>query len=68
MRETGWRSISKALTYRLWQSLNTFLISLVVTGRIEIAITIVSIEVIIKIIVYFFHERIWNKIRWGLIK
>jgi uncharacterized membrane protein len=68
VKEKVSRSITKALTYRLWQSLNTFLISLVVTGKIELAVAIVSIEVMIKIIVYFFHERIWNKIKWGLSK
>lgn len=68
MKETSKRSIVKALTYRLWQSANTFLISLVVTGKIDMAAAIVSIEVIVKIVIYFFHERIWGKIRWGLIK
>lgn len=68
MKETRQRSIVKALTYRFWQSLNTFLISLVVTGKIDMAAAIVSIEVIVKIVIYFFHERIWSKIRWGLVK
>lgn len=68
MKETNKRSIVKALTYRFWQSVNTFSISLVVTGKIDMAATIVSIEVVVKIFIYFFHERIWSKIRWGLIK
>jgi uncharacterized membrane protein len=63
--ESNSRAIVKALTYRLWQSINTFLISLVVTGKIEMATTIVSIEIFIKIVVYFYHERIWNKVGWG---
>jgi uncharacterized membrane protein len=66
MKETNARSITKALTYRLWQSLNTFIISLVVTGRLDWAATIVSIEVFVKIVVYFFHERIWIRVRWGI--
>lgn len=66
MKETNTRSITKALTYRFWQSLNTFLISLVITGKIDMAAAIVSIEVVVKIIIYFFHERIWSKIKWGL--
>lgn len=66
MKETNKRSIVKALTYRFWQSLNTFIISLVITGKIDMAAAIVSIEVVVKIIIYFFHERIWGKIRWGL--
>jgi uncharacterized membrane protein len=63
--ESNARSIAKALTYRFWQSLNTFLISFLVTGKIEMAAAIVSIEVLIKIVVYFWHERIWSKVKWG---
>lgn len=66
MKETGARSITKALTYRFWQSLNTFIISLIVTGKIDMAAAIVSIEIVVKIVVYFFHERIWTKVRWGI--
>lgn len=66
MKETKSRSIVKALTYRFWQSLNTFIISLVVTGKLEWAAAIVSIEVVVKIVVYFFHERIWTKVLWGV--
>jgi uncharacterized membrane protein len=38
----------------------------VVTGKIEMATAIVSIEIIVKILVYFWHERIWSKIGWGI--
>ncbi len=60
------RSLVKAITYRIWQSLNTFLISWLITGKLDTAAAIVSIEVVVKIIIYFFHERIWSKIKWGL--
>lgn len=65
MEETRFRAITKALTYRFWQSLNTFIISLIITGKLEMAAAIVSLEVIVKIFVYFWHERIWNMIKWG---
>jgi uncharacterized membrane protein len=68
VKENASRSITKALTYRVWQSFNTFLISLVVTGKLDMAVAIVSIEVVVKIVIYFFHERIWSKIKWGLSK
>jgi uncharacterized membrane protein len=42
------------------------LISWAITGKIDIAIAIVSIEIVLKIIIYFFHELIWNKINWGV--
>lgn len=65
MEETRFRAITKALTYRFWQSLNTFIISFIITGKLEMAAAIVSLEVIVKIFVYFWHERIWNMIKWG---
>jgi uncharacterized membrane protein len=55
-------SITKALTYRLWQSINTFLIALFFTGKFETAAQIVSVEVVVKIAVYYWHERIWTRI------
>ena len=66
MIEKTTRSIVKARTYRIWQSINTFLISWLITGKIDMAVAIVSIEVVVKIVIYFFHERIWSKIKWGL--
>lgn len=54
-------SITKAITYRFWQSINTFLIALFFTGKFETAAQIVSVEVVVKIVVYYWHERIWVK-------
>lgn len=65
MEESRYRAITKALTYRFWQSVNTFIISFIVTGKLEFAAAIVSIEVIVKVVVYFLHERIWNRVGWG---
>jgi uncharacterized membrane protein len=65
LEETRLRGVTKALTYRLWQSLNTFIISLVITGQIAMAAAIVSLEVVVKLAVYFWHERLWNLITWG---
>jgi uncharacterized membrane protein len=59
--ESKKRSITKALTYRFWQSCNTFLIALFFTGKFETAAQIVSVEVLIKVVVYYWHERLWNK-------
>jgi hypothetical protein len=54
-------SITKAITYRVWQSINTFLIALFITGKFETAAQIVSLEVVVKVVVYYWHERIWVK-------
>ena len=59
------RSITKALTWRALASLATFIISYVVTGNFAAATGIASVQVVVNLILYYVHERIWNKINWG---
>jgi uncharacterized membrane protein len=61
------RHIAKAITYRLIGTLTTFIISYILTGSITISSTIGFVELIIKPVNYFIHERIWYKyIRFGV--
>ena len=60
------RSIAKTLTWRITATLTTFLISWIVTGSLVMGLGIASIEFWAKIILYFYHERIWNNIKWGI--
>jgi len=62
---TKTRSFVKAITWRTTGTLDTFIISLLITKKPFIAASIASVEVLTKIVLYYFHERIWNKIRWG---
>jgi uncharacterized membrane protein len=59
------RSLIKALTWRITASLDTFLLSYIITGRFDWATTIAFFEIITKAILYYLHERGWNKIKWG---
>jgi uncharacterized membrane protein len=59
------RSIAKALSWRLVGTLDTLIVSYVLTGKIALAASIASIDFITKLILYFFHERAWNKVKWG---
>ncbi|MFT6064647.1 MAG: putative membrane protein [Paraglaciecola sp.] len=59
------RSVTKALSWRLIGTLDTLAVSYVVTGEIALATSIASVDFLTKLILYFFHERIWNKINWG---
>jgi len=59
------RSLVKAFTWRIAASLDTFLISYLITGRFDWATSIASFEIITKAILYYLHERCWNKIDWG---
>ena len=59
------RSLLKTITWRITASLDTFIIAWIITGDWKIGGSIAGIEVITKMIIYYFHERIWNKIKWG---
>ena len=62
---TKLRSIVKTLSWRLTGTFCTFGISLFVIGDISASRTIALIQIIFNTIVFYFHERIWNIIRWG---
>jgi len=59
------RSVAKSISWRIIGTLDTILISWVITGELTLAFSIGSIELVTKMVLYFFHERIWNSIKWG---
>ena len=59
------RSIAKTISWRLIGTLDTIIISWIITGEITMALSIGSIELVSKMLLYFFHERTWNRIKWG---
>jgi len=63
--EAHHRSLAKALSWRIAGSIDTFVISFIVTGRAALAGSIAGTEVFTKIALYYFHERIWALISWG---
>jgi len=63
--ESPKRSIAKTISWRAIGTLDTILISWVVTGTLSLAFSIGIIELVTKMVLYFFHERIWNTINWG---
>ncbi|MGB3144155.1 MAG: DUF2061 domain-containing protein [Maribacter sp.] len=63
--EKPMRSIVKSISWRMIGTLDTILISWIVTGQVKLALSIGVVELFTKMLLYFFHERIWNKINWG---
>ena len=59
------RSLLKTISWRLIGTLDTILISWAITGTLSLAFSIGFIELVTKMVLYYFHERIWNKINWG---
>ncbi len=46
-------------------SASTFLISFLISGDFTIAGSIALIQITANTLLYYVHERIWNKIKWG---
>ena len=59
------RSIVKSVSWRIVGTLDTILISWLITGTLQLALSIGFVELITKMVLYFFHERFWNRINWG---
>ena len=68
MHEKPYRSVAKAISWRTVGTLDTIIVSYFVTGNLVMAASIGSIEVITKMILYYFHERVWNRLKFGTVK
>ncbi len=65
MKEKAYRSIVKTISWRVLGTIDTIVISYLITGSLAMAASIGSIEVVTKMILYYFHERAWNKLSFG---
>ena len=64
-KETNIRSIVKGVSWRFIATTTTIIIVYFFFGRLDLAIAAGMIETVLKIALYWGHERIWQKIRWG---
>lgn len=65
MQEKAYRSVIKTISWRTLGTIDTMIISYIITGSLVMAASIGSIEVVTKMILYYYHERAWNKIDIG---
>ena len=68
MHEKPYRSVVKTISWRTVGTLDTIIVSYFVTGNLVMAASIGTIEVITKMILYYFHERVWNRLKFGTVK
>ena len=64
--ESHTRSIVKALSWRVIALLVTFFVVWIVTGQIEFAATAGGADALIKMFLYYLHERGWSHSRFGI--
>jgi len=65
LSDTSVRSLAKAISWRVTGTVDTFLISWLITGEILLASGIALTEVLTKVFLFWVHERVWNNIQWG---
>ncbi|WP_242130637.1 DUF2061 domain-containing protein [Aestuariivivens marinum] len=59
------RSLVKTISWRVIGTLDTLILSWLIVGEVKTAAAIASVEFVSKMVLYFFHERAWNNIKWG---
>jgi len=55
------RHLAKTISWRIIGTLDTMILSALITGSWTIGLTIGGVEVLTKMILYFIHERAWYK-------
>lgn len=64
-KETNKRSIVKGISWRIVATSTTVIIIYFFFGRLDLAIAAGLIESVLKVGLYWAHERAWFKVRWG---
>lgn len=61
------RHILKTITWRIVGTLDTMILSWIITGSLKIGMAIGGVEIITKMVLYYLHERAWyNFSNFGL--
>lgn len=67
VRDKKWRSMAKAASWRITGTVDTMLISWIITHKLDIALSIGFVELFTKMVLYYFHERAWERVKIGRI-
>jgi len=66
--EKGYRSLVKTISWRTLGTIDTIFISWIIIGDINFAVSIGGVELFTKMILYYFHERLWTRSNFGRVK
>lgn len=59
------RSFAKAISWRVTGTVDTMVLSYLITGSVKLAAAIGGTEVITKSVLYYLHERAWGRVPFG---
>jgi len=65
MADKHYRSLVKAVSWRITGSVDTMIIAFLITGKIKWALTISGVELFTKVGLFYAHERLWEKLTFG---
>lgn len=59
------RSVAKTISWRIIASTTTMLIVWIFTGSVTLSLAVGGLEFTSKLLLYYWHERLWNRSEWG---
>jgi uncharacterized membrane protein len=63
--EKAMRSLGKVVTWRILVTITNFIGGWLASGSWVVGLGVVSFALVVNSILYYFHERAWNRIQWG---
>lgn len=63
--ESHKRSLAKAATWRAGGLVITVIVALIWTRKVELAASIGVVDTLVKLVAFYFHERVWLRIHYG---
>lgn len=60
------RHLFKTITWRVLATLTTVIISWIISGDLMLGFHIGGFELIVKMVLYYFHERVWYSSKFGI--
>ena len=61
--DSNLKSLAKTISWRIVGTIDTIIISYIITGETSMALSIGSVEVVSKMILYYLHERVWSGVK-----
>lgn len=59
------KSLFKTLSWRVIATLITMSVVYILTGEALLSFGIGTMDMLLKIVFYYLHERAWTKVHWG---
>ncbi len=65
MEGTRKRSLAKTVVWRVICIIVSVVTTFLFTGQWDLAVAVGTVYNAVTMVLYYFHERFWNKVKWG---